>query len=216
MFISNEHIKLVGETRRVRKLNEQWIGPFRVARVVNDNAYELELPASLRIHPVINVSKLKLHKDGVAEFPARPVPFGRPDPVATGDGDEKEFEVERILDRRQYGRYKIDQYLVRWKGYPDSEATWEPIEALDGALELIVEYNQKHPVAAGIPVAPQPVPVPVVQGPAEPCPANPSSRRPTRSTKLQVRANNIEDNIGFFKVWEDVIGSYVNSHKTAE
>jgi hypothetical protein len=53
------------------------------------------------------------------------------------------FEVDRILDHRKIGRNKRIQYLILWKGYPISEATWEPIENLDGALDSVIEYNQK-------------------------------------------------------------------------
>ena len=38
--------------------------------------------------------------------------------------EEQEFEVEQILAR------KGQQYLVKWKGYPDSENTWEPLKNL--------------------------------------------------------------------------------------
>ena len=29
-----------------------------------------------------------------------------------------------------------------WRGYPLSEATWEPIEHMDGALDLVIEFNE--------------------------------------------------------------------------
>ena len=57
-----------------------------------------------------------------------------------------EWEVERILDHRRYGRRKILHYLILWKGYPVHEATWEPVEALDGAIELVVNYNKRKKI----------------------------------------------------------------------
>ena len=100
---------------------------------------------------------LKLFKDGSAQFPDRPIPFNRPPPVVTEDSGSPEFEVERVLDHRWSGRgRKVLQYLVNWKGYPSSEATWEPIENLDGALELVVEYNKKKQVDLGVMVAVRP------------------------------------------------------------
>ena len=35
---------------------------------------------------------------------------------------EEAHEVEKILQKRTY--YRKPQYLVKWKGYPLSEATW--------------------------------------------------------------------------------------------
>ena len=48
-------IKLKNST----KLDVKYNGPFKVKRVVGPKAIELELPKSLKIHPVFNVEKLK-------------------------------------------------------------------------------------------------------------------------------------------------------------
>ena len=146
VLLATANLKLIGESKRARKFTERYIGPFRVRRVVNANAYELELPPSMRIHPTVNISQLKEHHDGSAAFPTRPVPLTRPEPEAVTNDGAPEWEVERILDHRRYGRRKIIQYLILWKGYPVHEATWEPIEALDGALELVVEYNKRRKI----------------------------------------------------------------------
>ncbi len=34
------------------------------------------------------------------------------------------------------------QYLMKWKGYPLEESTWEPLEHLDGCIELIHAYDK--------------------------------------------------------------------------
>ena len=148
VLLSTEHLALIGERRRTRKLTERFIGPYRVKRVVNANAYELELPASLKIHPVINISHLKEYRDGVLAFPDRPVRLTRPEPEATDDNGAPEWLVDRLLDHRRVkrGARLIDQYLVEWKGYPISEATWEPIENLTGSTELVKEFNEERKV----------------------------------------------------------------------
>jgi hypothetical protein len=150
LFLSTAHLKLLGETQRAKKFTERYVGPYRVKKVVNRNSYELELPPTLKIHPVINVSQLKRHLDGSAAFPDRPIEVTRPPPVATEDSGAPEFEVERILDHRRAGRGKVIQYLVSWKGYPISESTWERIENLDGALDLVIQYNQKKHIDLGV------------------------------------------------------------------
>ena len=148
VLLSTQHLKLIGERKRARKLTERYVGAYRVKRVVNANAYELELPASLKIHPVINISHLKEYRDGVKAFPDRPVPLTRPEPEALDDNGAPEWVVDRLLDHRKVrrGARQTDQYLVEWKGYPTSEATWEPIENLTGAIELVSEFNQQRNV----------------------------------------------------------------------
>jgi len=41
--------------RRTDKLTERFVGPYRVKGIVSSNAIELDLPSSVRIHPVVNV-----------------------------------------------------------------------------------------------------------------------------------------------------------------
>ena len=146
VLLSTANLKLVGESKRARKFTERFIGPYRVKRVINANAYELELPPQLKIHPTINVSQLKEYHDGSAAFPARPAAITRPEPAAVTNDGAPEWEVERILDHRSYGRRKVLQYLILWKGYPVHEATWEPIEHLDGALDLVTAYNTRKKI----------------------------------------------------------------------
>lgn len=50
--------------------------------------------------------------------------------------EEEEYEVERILAKRGA------KYHVKWKGWPLSDATWEPAAHLDGSAELIAEFEQ--------------------------------------------------------------------------
>ena len=62
--------------RASKKLTEKWIGPYEVTRVTPPNAVELKLPKTLRIHLVVNVSRVKLlrfhrfHMPVAAECPA--------------------------------------------------------------------------------------------------------------------------------------------------
>ena len=66
--------------------------------------------------------------------------YQRPPPDLV-DGEE-EYEIEKVVDSRCFGRGRVLQYLVKWKGYPDSENQW--VNWLDmNADEAIREYEEK-------------------------------------------------------------------------
>ena len=70
------------------KLTEQFIGPYKVKRIISTNAIELELPSIIKIHPVVNVSRVHIYKDQV-EGQKREWPL----PVII-EGEE-EYEMEK-------------------------------------------------------------------------------------------------------------------------
>jgi len=59
---------------------------------------------------------------------------------------QEEWEVEKVLDSRRRGRNKQLQYLLKWKGYPKAENTWENKENVF-AQELLKEFHQQYPKA---------------------------------------------------------------------
>ena len=65
-----------------------------------------------------------------------------PSPVVV-DGEE-EFEVEAILRHKGSGARRL--YQVLWKGYPITEASWEPESHLRNAPQILEEYL-RHVVA---------------------------------------------------------------------
>ena len=74
------------------KLKPRFIGPYQVVSAVGANAFRLELPPALTIHPVFNTSLLKKYTGD------RLVP----EPVLL-DGS-LEYEVESILAHRGSAR----------------------------------------------------------------------------------------------------------------
>ena len=122
-----------------RALLPRFVGPHRVHKRVGQVAYELELPASMRIHDVFHVSLLRPYKaDGRYQPPPATLMF---------DGST-EFNVERILQHRDKaggradGRKKADkqEYLVRWAAYGPEHDTWEPAAGLLNARAKVNEY----------------------------------------------------------------------------
>jgi len=46
--------------RRLEKLTEHFVGPYKVKGIVFSNAIELKLPKSIKIYPVVNISRVQL------------------------------------------------------------------------------------------------------------------------------------------------------------
>jgi hypothetical protein len=124
------------------KLTAKYIGPFVIKRVLSPLNYELELPSSLPIHPVFHVSKLRKFISGAATFPSRVQEPTRPLPEIVDE--QEEYEVEAIRDHR-LKRWKgamHKQYLVKWKGYPEWENSWEWWDSLTNAKEVMEQYEK--------------------------------------------------------------------------
>jgi len=119
--------------RRSEKLTEHFVGLYKVKRIVSSNVIELELSKSIKIHPVVNISRVRLYKLQVEEqkkiLPKWVIIEG-----------EEEFEVEKILNKRMV-REK-EKFLVRWKRYMVEEDTWENRENLENAKELVKEFER--------------------------------------------------------------------------
>merc|ERR1711998_95652 len=59
------------------------------------------------------------------------------------DGDEEEYEIESIIKKRKQSDGAWE-YFVKWKGYDDSDNTWEPQENLESsAKEMLKTFNEK-------------------------------------------------------------------------
>src|SRR3954463_10036950 len=136
VLLSSAHINLASQAKRPsRKLQHRFIGPYRIIQKISAVAYKLELPSTLKIHPVFHVSVLRPYQppDSIAHRPPHTPP---PDPVTIDD--DLEFEVDHILDHRT--RHNRQEYLVKWVGYPDHDASWEPAAHLAHAQDCLDSY----------------------------------------------------------------------------
>jgi len=69
--------------------------------------------------------------------------FAHPLPEIVG-GEEGHYKIERILTSRPTRNRKSTQYLVKWKGYPDSENSWLPAKELQSACKLLKQFHDRQ------------------------------------------------------------------------
>ena len=93
---------------------------------------------------VITDEERKAFMKGFPDMKRNDLVSGRTDDIK--GGDEENFFVEKVIKMRVNKKGK-EEFLVKWVGYPLSQATWEPFENLSGeeACEYLVifySYNQ--------------------------------------------------------------------------
>ena len=123
---------------QVTKLAPKRYGPFKIIKVISPVAYRLQLPPTWTIHSVFHASLLSPY----SETPAHGPNFSQPPPDLISG--EEEYEVESIKAHRYLGQNKRLQFLIRWKGYPESDNMWEPADSVH-APDLVKEYKQRTP-----------------------------------------------------------------------
>lgn len=122
------------------KLQETWLGPYKIIEVLSDLNYKLELPDMLnRVHPVFHISKLKEYKSG--SWPQREQVPRRPLRIRDGVN----YYVQGIVNSRwRKGRL---EYLVAFEGY-EGNPTWEPAESLAGLKDMVAAFHAENPTKA--------------------------------------------------------------------
>ena len=121
----------VQATRPKSKLDLKYEGPFKIIKVINDNAYRLEIPIQFGVHNVFNITKLKrlnLNNSFPHRAPLKPSPDNTrhtgPETVI-----HKILARKRVRGRPRHGQDPNDprryKYLTQWEGEPQYQATWE-------------------------------------------------------------------------------------------
>jgi hypothetical protein len=88
VWVSTKHWK---SNRPSQKLANQMEGPYEILEQIG-HSYKLKLPASMKIHPVFHVEKLR--KDAGDSLPGQANP--EPTLLELEDGNE-EYEVQEVL-----------------------------------------------------------------------------------------------------------------------
>jgi Chromo (CHRromatin Organisation MOdifier) domain len=102
---------------------------------------KLRLPHGTKAHPVFRTSMLKPYvvDPKGTQFHSPPEPI-----IIEGIAD---YVVEKVLAERKH-RHNL-QYLVKWKHYPLSDASWEPLHNVAGNETLLeLQKSRQEPSAS--------------------------------------------------------------------
>jgi hypothetical protein len=120
------------------KLKPKFYGPYRVIRRIGEVAYELELPEGSKIHNVFHVSCLK-------KAVGQQVSISEELPPLDEEG-QLELVPEEVLEQRERRLRSriIRECLVRWRGLPVEDATWEGEHILQHPGLMLLEDKQSR------------------------------------------------------------------------
>jgi len=102
-LLSTRDLKWQMIDRRMDKLMERFVDPYRVKGIIFLNAIELNLPSSVRIHSIVNVSRICKYRDQVKGQKVVP-------PLPVEIKGEIEYEVKKILSKRK--RHRKVEYSI--------------------------------------------------------------------------------------------------------
>ena len=123
-MLSTKDLKWQIKGRRTEKLTEQFVGPYKVKRIVLTNTIELKLPSTIKIHLVVNISRVQLYKPQVEGQKVVPLQ------LVVIDG-KKEYEVKNLKQKEDTrkgqvsslieGVYSRSRYMERMRKFRKCE-----------------------------------------------------------------------------------------------
>ena len=94
----------------------------------------------MRIHPVVNISHIKPYRDHLLVQPVT-----APSPSIVTEDQEEEYKVEYVVNSQYKGKHL--EYLVHWKGWSNTDRTWELVSNLGNAAAAVRDFHASRPSA---------------------------------------------------------------------
>ncbi|RKF63855.1 hypothetical protein OnM2_022112 [Erysiphe neolycopersici] len=137
-------------TRPHKGLDWKFLGPWKINKVIDNKAYQLEIPKDKLAEGLTPVfHPWKLHPASKISFPGQ---IHDPDPaISIFDYQETtphdEYEVTEIVDFRETRRWGVQYkatYAGSWNEWNESPQ-WQPWTDFVRSKDLVLEYHRLHP-----------------------------------------------------------------------
>ena len=116
-------------------LDTWWVGPCKITEVSGDNSYQILIKSGET--QMVHRDQLKTHvPDIISGKPTSLFSFKggyRPMGISTGEG-----WIEEIFNHRKNAQGELE-FLLRWKGNPPSEDSWEPESVLHDCVSIVLK-----------------------------------------------------------------------------
>ena len=124
---------LVFKERLVKQLTERDMGLYIVQEVISRNVVKLKPLVSMRIYPVVNISRVVRYREPVKRQKVEELKLVEVDIV-------KEQKVEKILNIRG------NEVFSALEGFTIENDIWEEKEDLENAKKVVTEFEERMEV----------------------------------------------------------------------
>ena len=138
VWISSRHLPTDSSCS---KFTPRYLGPFPILERIGQVAYRIQLPSSYSCHDVFHVSLLVKDRPRDPSMNAKEAAVGWL-PVNDAHGNPTDqYQVDYIMGQRGTGDSAF--YLVKWRGYPEDRATWEPAANLANCSAFLRAWRRR-------------------------------------------------------------------------
>ena len=122
----------------MKKLDNKYLGPFKILKKVGKLAYCFKLPSQWKIHNIFNEVLLSPYYPPQFESQQQPLPF-----LPKIINGQEEQKVEYIKEAKVTVRRGV-WFLVKWKGYSDKWNEWISEKDLKNTLDIIKKFYKDY------------------------------------------------------------------------
>jgi hypothetical protein len=123
------------------KLKMKKIGPCKVMKKFGANAHEIELPDGIVISPIFNISDLYPYR---AEEGSEQTEVQWTKQMHVAERPQMESTLDKKVNKRTR-RKEYFKYLIKWKGHPVEDASWENEAEIQKNGQTMQELMNRSP-----------------------------------------------------------------------